>query len=247
MVNRHACAVLMSLLLLVPAVLRAQQASPPETTDEAWSAFVREAQEALRQLDARFVNEGSAASAQGVQETPAVFRLPLLAELLPPQQPPQPAPQPARQPGSTTIPPRPAELQAFSVVLLEGDVQGAGSMPDDIPPAVRSAVADMKDFLPFKSYRLLDFGLTRAVPGHHASILLRVGPDAIPPAAVMLEVQQPPSASKLQVAFKLTGTTHTIETTLTMEVGETVIVGTSRGRQADKGLIALLTALPVRK
>ena len=45
--------------------------------------------------------------------------------------------------------------QGFSVVLVLGEMQGAGAA-DNVPPAARKALADMKDFLPYKSYRLLD-------------------------------------------------------------------------------------------
>ena len=45
--------------------------------------------------------------------------------------------------------------QAFSVVLVLGDVQSVAA-PDNVPAAARKALADMKDFLPYKSYRLLD-------------------------------------------------------------------------------------------
>jgi hypothetical protein len=45
--------------------------------------------------------------------------------------------------------------QAFSVVLVLGDVQTA-TAADNVPAAARKALADMKDFLPYKSYRLLD-------------------------------------------------------------------------------------------
>ncbi len=45
--------------------------------------------------------------------------------------------------------------QGFSVVLVLGDIQGAAT-PDDVPPAARKALVDMRDFLPFKSYKLLD-------------------------------------------------------------------------------------------
>ena len=82
------------------------------------------------------------------------------------QQPPTPT---AARPGQTTprpdIPPptpsapgrgsRAAVPQGFSVVLVLGDIQSAASS-DDVPLAARKALADMKDFLPFKSYRLLD-------------------------------------------------------------------------------------------
>ena len=46
-------------------------------------------------------------------------------------------------------------LQGFSVVLVLGDLQ-SGAAPDNIPAAARSALGDLKDFLPYKSYRVLD-------------------------------------------------------------------------------------------
>jgi hypothetical protein len=48
--------------------------------------------------------------------------------------------------------PRP---QGFSVVLVVGEMQGTGTA-ENVPPAARKALLDMKDFLPYKSYRLLD-------------------------------------------------------------------------------------------
>ena len=46
-------------------------------------------------------------------------------------------------------------VQAFSVILLLGDMQTAATQ-DNVPTAARKALADMKDFLPYKGYRLLD-------------------------------------------------------------------------------------------
>lgn len=45
--------------------------------------------------------------------------------------------------------------QGFSVVLVLGEMQGTGTA-ENVPPAARKALVDMKDFLPYKSYRLLD-------------------------------------------------------------------------------------------
>lgn len=45
--------------------------------------------------------------------------------------------------------------QGFSVVLVLADLTASGAQ-DDVPPAARQALADMKDFLPYKSYKLLD-------------------------------------------------------------------------------------------
>jgi hypothetical protein len=51
--------------------------------------------------------------------------------------------------------PDPMPRRGFNVVLLLGDMQGADAQ-DSIPVAARKALSDMKDFLPYKSYRLLD-------------------------------------------------------------------------------------------
>src|SRR5438132_981342 len=65
-----------------------------------------------------------------------------------------------------------AALQGFSVVLLLGDMQG-GTTADNVPPAARKALADMKDFLPYKSYRLLDAAWIIGSNGTHATTRLR--------------------------------------------------------------------------
>jgi hypothetical protein len=46
-------------------------------------------------------------------------------------------------------------LQGFSIVLVLGDVQD-GATSDNIPAAARAALGDIKDFLPYRSYRVLD-------------------------------------------------------------------------------------------
>lgn len=71
------------------------------------------------------------------------------------------------KPGAAAKPPTPggqaapssrrpgAAPQGFSVILVLGDIQG-GTTSDDVPPAARKALNDMREFLPFKSFRLLD-------------------------------------------------------------------------------------------
>jgi hypothetical protein len=46
-------------------------------------------------------------------------------------------------------------LQGYSVVLVIGNLQGAGSA-DTVPSAARKALTDMQAFLPYKRYQLLD-------------------------------------------------------------------------------------------
>jgi len=48
-----------------------------------------------------------------------------------------------------------AAPQGFSVVLVLGEGQGS-AVADNVPPAARKALADMKDFLPYKRYQLID-------------------------------------------------------------------------------------------
>ena len=51
--------------------------------------------------------------------------------------------------------PEPTPRRGFNVVLLLGDMQDPGGL-DTVPVAARKALSDMKDFLPYKGYRLLD-------------------------------------------------------------------------------------------
>jgi hypothetical protein len=203
--------------------------------------------------------------------------------------------------------------QGFSVVLVLGDTKGATTVDDSVPPAARKALADMKDFLPYKSYRLLDaqwiLGSThastrlRGVDEQEYQLTLRSGvasdgqlrvgfqllepgsTDAVIAAAEdgqrraqlvamqdkirQLEQEaaglrarggaesqrtlQAINAQIAEVRRQMTSvdkaTTNgrsrgVIDTSFTMDIGETVVVGTSRVRGGDKALIALLTAVP---
>jgi hypothetical protein len=219
--------------------------------------------------------------------------------------------------------------QGFSVVLVLGDLQG-GTTQDNVPPAARKALNDMKDFLPYKSYRLLDVQWTLCCGGRAATpVVSRLrGPDGHdfeltltsevqrPRLAVRFVLREPSGANgeagssdvlmelyaereRLEMEYetlrkgaqrrfevgtgkppdedpeirqaraklaefnirlarerqkpkgggsKETSPDHRsrpmIDTSFTMDVGETVVVGTSRLAGGDKALIALLTAVP---
>jgi hypothetical protein len=63
----------------------------------------------------------------------------------------------AQPPKPSTMPnDRDAMTQGFSVVLVLGDLKAGPTVDDNVPAAARKALADMKDFLPYKGYRLLD-------------------------------------------------------------------------------------------
>lgn len=208
--------------------------------------------------------------------------------------------------------------QGFSVVLVLGDLQGAAG-EDDVPPAARKALADMRDFLPYKSYKLLDAAWILCCAGSRVANRLR-GPDdreyeleiatspvenarvsvrfALRDAAAAVvtstnamtdarareqeieqlrvkaraletqlrEARERNDADRVRAlqaqteelnaqvtAFQYKGRRvdvkpradrSIIDTSFTMDVGETVVVGTSRLSGGSKALIALLTAVP---
>jgi hypothetical protein len=213
-------------------------------------------------------------------------------------------PQPARPITPWSI--RPAQgdasslTQGFSVVLVLGDLQG-GSTPDNLPAAAKKALADMKDFLPYKSYRLLDsewllgstnvatrlrgvddqeyaLNMMASAPrdgskGLYVSFQLReTEPARTTATSAEAAVERERRLVEQIARARGTGSQNAgagagvgvgvgvgsgvgsgvtprasvfiISTSFTMDVGETVVVGTSRLRGGEKALIALLTAVP---
>jgi hypothetical protein len=215
--------------------------------------------------------------------------------------------------------------QGFSVVLVLGDMQTATAQ-DNVPPAARKALADMKDFLPFKSYRLLDVQWTlccgrspvvsrlrgpedqdyelelnpamvmdgggkvsvrfllrdpgspegggrgdtaaafelesigqqrRAVEAQLADQRRRYNdnhPSVVESRKLLADLQQKVEELSRKTELKRRGpvagtfgrSRAVIDASFMMDIGETVVVGTSRVKGADKALIALLTAVPQR-
>ena len=218
--------------------------------------------------------------------------------------------------------------QGFSVVLVLGEMQGNGAT-EGVPAAARKALADMKDFLPYKGYRLLDTQWTLCCGrGWNSSIVSRLRglesrdyeltltaseirprlsvrfvlrdaagvetasvesekevANAVEREVNALRVQLQAARAKAQSRFEVgisgppdedrdvaqlrnrladmeiklaqerqrrpgrsVTLSHSprplIDTSFAMDVGETVVVGTSRLPGGDKALIALLTAVP---
>jgi hypothetical protein len=215
---------------------------------------------------------------------------------VPPPNPPQQVPvQPPNRPRQVAVqPPSPPrqvtgelvnptqQLSGFSVMLVEGDLRGA-STAEDLTPSAAKALADLKDFLPYKSYRLLG---TEWMLGSRkfATRLRGEGPQEYDLEMTVGQVygyQQPATAARGgAVAIEKTrlqrrrvsverfalrearalpttvvdkadggrmpsayvGPGAVIDTSFTMDYGETVVVGTSR-LQGSKALIVLLTAV----
>ena len=117
------------------------------------------------------------------------------------QAPAESAPAPMKKIAENVAVPR----RGFNVVLLLGDMQGADAQ-DTVPIAARKALADMRDFLPYKSYRLLDtqwiLGSTQAltrlrgVDDQEYELELRTSPILTPGTAA-------PSPTGISIRFVL--------------------------------------------
>jgi hypothetical protein len=92
-------------------------------------------------------------------------------------------------------------LQGFGIVLVLGDVQ-EGVTADNIPPGARAALADLKDFLPYRSYRVLDTAWVLASSATRQAVSSRLqGPDD-QSYQVTLD-RAPVGPSSLQVRFEM--------------------------------------------
>ena len=100
-----------------------------------------------------------------------VLLIALLPAMAPAQDPPtQEAPAPRARPESTArqavgrvpVAPSPSERRTYSfqISLLLADIQG-GPGSEGLSKNAQKALEDLKEFLPFKSYRLLDFAWLR--------------------------------------------------------------------------------------
>ena len=174
------------------------------------------------------------------------------------------------------------DTRLVQINLLAASKTGSDDL-SDLPANTRKAIEDIKDFLPFKSYRILDTSLVRVVvPGrdqsHGPSRTYMRGPDdsklevmiamtegeseaevyvrrfEVSPSvmdrlqAVTLTPDQQgqvdPSAPIVAPRADLIDSGSLISTSFTAEVGQTVVVGSSRLNGGDDALIVLFTALP---
>ena len=75
--------------------------------------------------------------------------------------------QPVRPPSEREQLAATRQVQGFNIVLVLGETQlGSGvEGSEDIPPGARKALADMREFLPYKHYRVLDTQWTSCCAG----------------------------------------------------------------------------------
>jgi len=155
--------------------------------------------------------------------------------------------------------------QSFQLTLLAADKRAGGMAPELSKPA-QKALEDLKDFLPYASYRLLDIAWLRTTTSAEAHLVgdrdtpysaelffTRIGdPEArellvenfVLRAAVIESSRPAPAAAKSAAASPPRTWETLIKTTFSMHVGETVVVGTSKLGGDASALVVLLTAVP---
>jgi len=135
-------------------------------------------------------------------------------------------------------------LRKFVFTLAMGDVQaGAGST---FTAAASKSLADLKDFLPYKRYTLLDTVYKIGLMG--PTIQMKGSDDQ---KYELITIQYPPPGSGNRAAMKLqlravSGAERPaflIDTSFEIDLGETVVVGTSR-LDGNRALLLLVTSVP---
>lgn len=174
-------------------------------------------------------------------------------------------PPPAAAPRLTWESPDPAAERTFTfqLVLLAASVEGPSGY-ENVPVNAQKALADVKDFLPYKSYELLDLAWLRSSRTAQAQLAgpegktLSAGieffsssdePDRIyirrlvvvpvPELGELAQIQPSESARGL-----LRSVRPLLESSFGMQSGETIVVGTAKLDGPSKALIVLLSALP---
>jgi len=159
-----------------------------------------------------------------------------------------PAPIPAQE----EAPPAPDDKKTylFQVVLVIGDNTG-GPSSNDVPKNAQNALDDIRDFLPFKNYRLLDTALLRS---SHVVEGLLAGPDGSDYGVRINFDVSNFEGTRLHVrSFDMTaphrdesqrvGRRQVLATSFSVDVGETLVVGSSKLDGSGKALIVLFTVV----
>jgi len=142
--------------------------------------------------------------------------------------------------------PRPS--YTFQAVFLIADVANGG-FADGVPENAQKALRSAASFLPYKSYRLLDSCWIRTSFKGSSRV---TGPDGNPlEVHVVVDIGADRGSRIVLDQFYLQSLLKSgapygqplLSTSFSMELGETVVVGTSKLDGSDKALVVLLTAI----
>ena len=145
------------------------------------------------------------------------------------------------------------ESRDFGVTLVLGDTQAGPS--GTLTPGAAKALSDLKDFLPYKTYRALDTlwtgGSDLAHPSMHGLgdqeydfYMHSTVVSATVTKVDMLRLWDATARHKAEDERKalMASMSALIDTSFSIEAGETVVVGTSR-LKGSEALILLVTAV----
>jgi hypothetical protein len=152
---------------------------------------------------------------------------------------------------------RQPRTHGFQIVLLAASAKPSGGA-QEVPVNVQKALADLKGFLPFKSYEVLDTawisgtqdrGLEGRLVDHQGAgyqVVLQFHDTGTPADHTLFtdvfRVKAEP--------FRIPGSTDTrpgtvlIDTSFGLKEGETLVVGTSKVGGSNDALVVLVTAVP---
>lgn len=150
----------------------------------------------------------------------------------------------------------------IQISLLAAAKSGPSELTD-LPANTRQAIEDVRQFLPYKSYRLLTTGLLRIQTGARTTltdpqgrvffVALSLGEGQQPGSLLVrsFELQEksepkPPlvSGGGDRVAPVAPSSRNLLSSSFAAEIGQPVVVGTSRLDGGDEALMVLFTALP---
>ena len=149
------------------------------------------------------------------------------------------------------------QTHRFQLLLLAATSKATGS-GTAIPANAEKALGDLRKFLPFKSYQLVDAAWLSATEGQAAQARLAGSGGAAYDVKMRFRTGGEPGALSLfmdhfQLGQEMVVTTkdgpqytsrQLIDTAFSLKEGETIVVGTSKADGADGALVMLLTAVP---
>ena len=179
--------------------------------------------------------------------------LPAAAQSPPPPRATAPRPTPQARPAETPAPPPVAEQRraptvTFQVVVLLAEAAG-NQRPEGLSPRAHKALADVRDFLPYKSYRVVDSAWIRTdevastnlsgLEGRTLQVEMRMSP-------FRGTDEEPIRVNDFNLLTSQEGRDRRLilHTSFGIRPGETIVVGTSKLDGPDKALVVLLSALP---
>lgn len=144
--------------------------------------------------------------------------------------------------------------RTFQIIVLAADRSGAGS--DSVPENARQALQDIQSFLPYNSFNVIGSGWIRTseygettLPGPQTlSAEIRFRPNTDPMAPVLIEQFSVYKRAVETVVEQGISTQQwrnrpILQSTFTIEPGETFVVGTSKLNGDDTAMVVLLTAV----